>query len=81
MPNMNIIKKRVGQLGKCKIDYVFWICTPNLHIKHNKPNTHNLAFIILDYEGIMDIVMKTLCILGILNQHNIPNQPNSGTRS
>ncbi len=56
--------------------FVFLNSNPNLHIKHNKPNTHNLAFIIMDYEGIMDIIMKKLCILGISNQHNINNLKN-----
>ncbi len=68
---MNIIKKGSGQLGKCQIDYVFQVCIPNLHIKPNTHNTDNLAFIISDYEGIMDIIMKTLCILDIHNQHNV----------
>jgi hypothetical protein len=30
----------------------------------------------MDYEGIMDIIMKTLCVLGISNQHNIHNLKN-----
>ncbi len=54
----------------------FRFCIPNLHIKHSQPNTHNLAFIISDYKGIMDIIMKTLCKLGIPNQHNIHNLKN-----
>jgi hypothetical protein len=52
------------------------------------PKTHKLAFIIMDYEGIMDIIMKTLCVLGISNRHgrnctsavaqvNVHNLPNS----
>ncbi len=76
MPIMNIIKKRIQKIrsvlvGKFQIDDVFQICIPNLHIKHNKHNTHSLAFIILDYEDIMDNIMKTLCVFGIPNQHNI----------
>ncbi len=31
---------------------------------------------ILDYEGIMDIIMKILCISDIPNQHNIHNLRN-----
>jgi hypothetical protein len=58
------------------IRFVFLNSNPNLRIKHNEHNTHNLAFIITDYEGIMDIIMKTLCILGISNQHNIHNLKN-----
>jgi hypothetical protein len=30
----------------------------------------------MDYEGIMDIIMKTLCALGISNQQNIHNLKN-----
>ena len=30
----------------------------------------------MDYEGIMDIIMKTLCVLGISNPRNIHNLKN-----
>jgi hypothetical protein len=30
----------------------------------------------MDYEGIMDITMKTICVLGISNRHNIHNLKN-----
>ncbi len=58
------------------MDYVFQVCIPNLHINNNKPDTHNLAVITMDYEGIMDIIMKTLWILGISYWHNIHNLKN-----
>ncbi len=43
---MNMIKKRLGRLGKCQIDYVYQGCIPNLQVEHNKQTTQNLAFII-----------------------------------
>jgi hypothetical protein len=30
----------------------------------------------MDYEGIMDTIMKTFCVLGISNRHNIHNLKN-----
>ncbi len=30
----------------------------------------------MDYEGIMDIIMETLCVLGISNRQNIHNLKN-----
>ncbi len=30
----------------------------------------------MDYEGIMNNIMKTLCVFGISNQHNIHNLKN-----